>query len=295
MGRDPSRSSPRELFLANLDVLRDVVDFVCRRYRLGEQEAEELDAFVKERLVETDYAALRKYRGESALRTYLSTVVHRLFFDFRNTRWGRWRPSLAAIRLGTAAVELERLLCRDGHSFDQAWRILVGEHDFRGSREELRRIADRLPKREPPTRQVELSQAPPEALAIPPHSYEPWRDESQQVVQRAFAAAFASLGAEDRMILELRFETDLSVADVSRALALPQRGLYRRVRRVLRKLRREMAARGVHRVDVKALLEAPLELALEFGPDAAEGSGGEGEGAATAEATKPPGRRRSRR
>ena len=43
-------------------------------------------------------------------------VIQRLFLDARIAKWGKWRPSVSARRLGGVAVLLERLLTRDGLS-----------------------------------------------------------------------------------------------------------------------------------------------------------------------------------
>ncbi|MGH8186413.1 MAG: hypothetical protein ACREUC_07605, partial [Steroidobacteraceae bacterium] len=69
-------------------------------------------AFLK--LIEHDYAVLRRFEGASSLRTYLTVVLHRVLLDQRNREWGRWRPSAAAYRNGPLAVRLERLVTRDG-------------------------------------------------------------------------------------------------------------------------------------------------------------------------------------
>src|SRR5262249_40017559 len=72
--------------------------------------------------------ALRRFEGRSSLATYVTVVIQRLFLDHRNRRWGRWRPSAEAKRLGPTAILLERLIIRDGSSADQALEVLRVDH-----------------------------------------------------------------------------------------------------------------------------------------------------------------------
>ena len=76
------------------------------------------------RFIENDYAAIRKFRGESSLGTYLTVVVAMLVRDYRVQRWGRWRPSAAARRLGDVAVRLETLVRRNGQAVHEAAETL---------------------------------------------------------------------------------------------------------------------------------------------------------------------------
>ncbi len=55
-------------------------------------------------------------------------VVQRLFLDHRNRQWGKWRPSAEAKRRGPLAILLERLVVRDGWTFEQAVETLRTNH-----------------------------------------------------------------------------------------------------------------------------------------------------------------------
>src|SRR6185503_19815484 len=124
MGAASSDLSPRELLLANLSLLRDLVAFLARRYRLDAERSEELESFVRLRLVEDDYAILRSWRQHSTLKTYLTVVVQRLFHDYCNQLWGKWRASAAALRLGPVAEALEELLYHEGLTFAEACQVI---------------------------------------------------------------------------------------------------------------------------------------------------------------------------
>ena len=72
--------------------------------------------------------------------------MERLFLDWRNHEWGKWRPSSEARRQGQVAIELERLILRDHYTFDEAVRTLLGR-GLAKSAEECEVTWARLPRR----------------------------------------------------------------------------------------------------------------------------------------------------
>jgi RNA polymerase sigma factor (sigma-70 family) len=59
----------------------------------------------------------------------------------------------------------------------------------------------------------------------------------------ALRAAVARLGPDDRMLLELRFEQDLTAREIATVLGLPSPfAVYRRLKRVCDELRSHVAA-----------------------------------------------------
>src|ERR1700743_405094 len=117
--------SAEDLFITQLRRIDAVAVHVCRRNRVGPSDMEEFAAHVRLKLIEGDYAIIRKFKGESTFGTYITTVIARLFFQYRVQMWGKWRPSAEAKRLGQKGVLLEQLLTRDGYSFDEACQILT--------------------------------------------------------------------------------------------------------------------------------------------------------------------------
>ena len=98
----------QQLLLDNLDLVERLVRFTARRHHLSFTDAEEFASIVRLKLVENDFAILRKFEGRSLLSTYLTVVIERLCHDFSIARWGKWRPSAAARRQGDVAMLLER-------------------------------------------------------------------------------------------------------------------------------------------------------------------------------------------
>lgn len=239
---------PQDLFLAHLDLVERVIGFTCRRHGVRSEEGEEFASVVKARLVEEDYAVFRKFQGQSKLSTYLTTVVQRLFLDWQRSRRGRPRPSAAARRMGALALRLERLLYWDGFSFDEACRILRENHGVEVSWQELEEVAGRLPPRVMERRHEggERTEWLPGSAKRPDEAaLAREREEEAGRVVAVLEEALEELEPEDRLILRMRFEDDLTVADIARGLHLEQKPLYPRIEKLKRRLRRELEARGL--------------------------------------------------
>lgn len=248
----------------HLPEIERIVEVVCRRRGVSGDEADDFRSWALERLIEADYAILRKFRGDSSLRTYLVVVVNNLFRDHIVRLRGRWRPSAQAERMGTVGVALEELLHRKGRTLGEASTELRSRDVCDLSVRRLAELAALLPDREPlrPERvdPVVLERLPGDGGA----DGEVLGAESAERrvgVLDALESALSRLAAEDRLIIRLRFLEGLTVADIARTLGLEQKPLYRRIERVLRKLRRGLEDRGVTGAGVAALLAeaAPLD------------------------------------
>src|SRR6185436_10823906 len=79
---------------------------------------------------------------------FLATTIGRLGKDFLDKIWQRWRPSAEARKRGPVAVLLERLVYRDGRSFDEACHDLETRRDVTATRQELEGHFRALPSRE---------------------------------------------------------------------------------------------------------------------------------------------------
>ena len=255
--------TPRELFLANLDTIRKAVAFVARRRRLDPEEREEFESYVKLELMRDDYAVLRKFRGDSKISTYLATVVNRCFLDYRQKEWGRWRPSAAARRLGSLAMELERLLYRDGRTFQEAARTLIQTRTEAVTEEQLEQLYTQIPVRQ--DERVLGEERLESASGEEPELKENLIDRPlSEAVEACLNRALAELDAEDRLVLRMHFVDEMTIAGVARALGLSPASLYPRVYRIYRKLRRELRQQGISRSRALRLLRSRYRLDLDF-------------------------------
>ena len=266
---DQADPSAEQLFLRYLDQIESLLMIVARRYALHGDEPEEFGAWVKLKLVEDDYAVLRKFRGEAKLRTYLTTVFVRLMKDWLIARRGKWRPSAQAQRAGVSGVRLESLISYDGRTIDEAIEVVKQNFSARESREELRRVAEELPQH-PPRSQVSL-----EALSEPTGDQaadrgvvESEREAQAHVVSKALSEALADQDPEDRLLLQMHYGRGMTVASIARLLDEPQRPLYSRLTRLHKALRVGLQSRGVDLSSVQQLFGwAEGELDVDYGLD----------------------------
>jgi RNA polymerase sigma factor for flagellar operon FliA len=246
----------QQLLLDNLDLVERLVRFTARRHHLSFTDAEEFASIVRLKLVENDFAILRKFEGRSLLSTYLTVVIERLCHDFSIARWGKWRPSAAARRQGDVAMLLERLIVRDGATFDEAVGTLQTNHGVRHTRQQLHEILLTLPSRSPRWSGHEQGACIAEAFTDQSH-------EDRTEVERvsiALSDSIAALSLEEQRILKLRFEQNLTVVEIAAMLDVETRTLYRRLQAVIRALRMSLEARGVSHADIPRLVGHPSFL-----------------------------------
>ena len=243
-----------QLFLSELALIERVIAWVCARRCLRGADGEDFSSTVKLRLIENDYEILGRFEGRSSLKTYLTAVVNRLYLDYQTQRFGKWRPSAEARRLGPVALRLEALLYRDGLSFEEARGVLQTDFQVAESREALHELSLNVPRRISRRAGSSTEQELP-ATEGGHSSVE--RAERQILAERTFLVLRKALGrlpARDRIVLRMHVEGGLSVADVARALGEEQKALYRRRDAAFKQLRVDLAAEGIGGGDARELL-----------------------------------------
>jgi RNA polymerase sigma factor (sigma-70 family) len=248
----PERQRLEALFLSQLGWIERVAAAICRRHGLARDDADEFASWTTLKLIEDDYAVLRKFRGESAVTTYLAVVIAMLFRDYRTHRWGRWRPSAAARRRGALAVRLETLIYRDRLRLEQAGELLRTAGQTHLSDRELAALLAELP-----TRSRRPTDAGPDALTD--RSATDRADDllvagEADATKKTISGLLERLPPEERLMLQLRFWEGLSVAEIARGLGLPQKPLYRRLDRALTDLRGLLVQAGMSRDHARAVL-----------------------------------------
>ena len=246
--------TPEVLFLHHLPLIDRIIQAVCRRHACYGAEAEDFASAVRVKLIDDDYAVLRQFGGKSQLSTYLMTVVVNLFRDHIIHKRGKWRPSTAAKQSGTAAVALETLVYRQGFSVDEAVEKIHRHDPDPPSRQELYTLFDKLPPRTGPRRfegDDSLERRPSDeradhhALA---HEYAEARERAVAILDEARA----ELGAEERLVLRLRFDEGLTARRIAEKIGLEQRAVFSLIDRLRAELRAKLEAQGVS----KAVLAA---------------------------------------
>lgn len=249
---------PEELFLQNLQTIDRISAFVCRRNHLNFDDTVEFIQEVKFRLIEEDYAILRNFKGDSRLSTYLTSVISRLMQNVRAKRWGNWRPCAEARRLGDKAIALDRLTSRDGHTFAEAVEILTTPAGSPFTVEELKWMYASLPPRMPRPALVEDDgTVEVEAKDCGADELIQARD-SERIARLAIEAIDrmgASLPAEERLILRMRFCENRKISEIARRLDLDQKRLYKRLEKLFGQVRHALHEAGVTAEDIGLLLD----------------------------------------
>lgn len=249
----------RSLLESELSTVDALIESVCRRYGLWGDEADSFASEVRFRLVDRNYAVLRKFSGRSSLKSYLSTVVANVYRDRRIRSTGKWRPSAEAKRHGTVGVRLDALMNRDRLPLDEAVRHVVRASEIELGEAEVREIAHRIPRR-PRRRFQRLDQGDPLEAGTSPERYLDRREaeEEWRCVLRVLQEVMAVLPDQERLILSLRFQEGLSVASIARALDLEQKPLYRRLKRCYRKLKARLEAAGIDGERVAEIVDSRI-------------------------------------
>ena len=263
--RVPMEQTAEERFLAGLDEIERAARFVARRAGLDADDAEDLSAAVKLRLIEDDYAILRRFGGRCSLATYVASIAHRICADEWAHVRGRWRPSAEARRLGDAAVVLEGLLRRDGRSLEEAIP-LAQRIDPSLTRTAATELAARLPERAPRARLVPIDEGHdrPAAVSAEERVVDAENAAASDAASRVVRETLGAMSAEDRVLLRFRFDHGMRVSEIARMLASDQKQLYRRVDALVRTLREALLGAGIDAVTAHALIGSDTSR-LHFG------------------------------
>lgn len=249
--------SPEDTYLHHLQTIKRIASSVAHRNHLNADESGEFTQEVCARLFYDDYAIIRKFEGRSSFSTYLMTVILRLCKQWRVELWGKWRPSAEARRMGDKAVVLERLLTRDGYTFDEAVKELTTPAGSPYNPAELEAIYLRLPLRTPRPKLVS-DEVTPEIPALDTDADDRVEMHDRERAAREIAAAMdrllESMDPENRLILELRFWQALKVPEIAQRVGMDQKKLYKRLDRLFVMMRRALEEAGFGRAEIATLL-----------------------------------------
>jgi RNA polymerase sigma factor (sigma-70 family) len=256
-----------ETFLQHIDTIDRVCAYVCRRNHVYGDDAAEFTQEVKYRLIENDYAIIRKFKGESVLSTYLVTVINRLYSQYRIERWGKWRPSAEAKRLGDKAITLERLISRDGLTFHEAAETLTTPADSGYSLAELEAMYLRLPPKNPRPMVVSDGETP-EAMADTDTAERVQASERESTARSTIAVVdriLETFDPQDRLILRLRFWEARTAPEIAQRLHIDQKKIYKRLEKLLKRMRAALKRAGIERRDIDMLVsEGDQEIRFDF-------------------------------
>jgi RNA polymerase sigma factor (sigma-70 family) len=137
----------------------------------------------------------------------------------------------------------------------QASELLRTSGATQMSDRELAKLLSQLPRRTPMRATESIDES---TEAAGPEQADDLVEEQESMVEeqtarRALDSAMSGLSDEDRLIVRMHFIERMTIADIARGLALPQKPLYRRIERTLVILRTKLERAGVSRERVRAL------------------------------------------
>ena len=253
---------PNELLFKELTLIEQIISAICRRNGMNPDATEEFSAVVKLALVDDDYAIIRAFQGRSRFSTYIAAVVRRLLIDDQRHNLGKWHDSAEAVRLGDKGIAVERAMLRDGRSVDDTLEHLRKQHPD-VTRGEIEAIAARLTPRVR-RRMVDLEEA--STVEAPTAADERVRSETGTHISRVVCAFIDDLPVEDQLLFRLRFDSDMSVAQIARSLHLDQQVLYRRLYKHFGALREKLVSDGIDSGAVEEVIgsdSVPLNFRLK--------------------------------
>lgn len=255
-------------YLLNQDAIEGVLKFVCRKKGLHDDRADEFRQWTTFRLIANDCAILRSFKGDSSFKTFLVTVIQNKYRDWLDSEQGKFRVTVDAKALGPIAVNLELLALRDQMPYDEAAQLLVSRgiaSSIKACDEVWAQLKRAERRRLVGEDALENRQASP---SVDPVEHEE-RQRLARKVHAAMLACIAELPPADNLILRMKYWDHVSVANIAKTQQMEQKPLYRRIEQILKRLKRDLSARGISDTEIRDLFDG-----LGIDPDDFEDEGG---------------------
>lgn len=237
-----------------------------------ENQADELFNEVLDRLRAEEFKALREFRGQAKLTTYLTTIVANLVVDLVRQKKGRSRARERAREMGEVAERLYELVYGRGCTPDQAHSHLEIDHGIKVTPDLLGQMLDRMRGRGERSQMV-LAADPEEAWLVPGRAAvgeegielvvaDPRRNAEARLIQgeregqarKAVAALVGELSGEERFLLTLRFPVDesepKSFKQIAQILGGTESGVDTKIRRILLRFKEALLRQGLSLSDL---------------------------------------------
>ena len=247
-------SNPREAWIGFLESYSPVLYQTARACTRDEDAAADCYLHICEQLARNSFRRLLKFKleGRASFITWLRVVARNLCFDWHRSRSGRRRPFRSLQHL--SQLELEVYNCRFNRGFSQEETLQQLESTFPGvSLSELAIIDERLHRCLSSHQHWILTTRKQFAFAVVGAE---GNEESIEVVdphpsqetllagreqQAQLEKCVASLPTHERLLLQLRFGEDLSLAEIAHLTGLQDaQRVYRQIAAILKRLRTAM-------------------------------------------------------
>jgi RNA polymerase sigma factor (sigma-70 family) len=261
----PRMSTPKQILVEALPLIERIIRATCRG-TMDVPRTEEFAGFVHLRLVEHNYKIIRAFRGQSSFGTYLTIVIKRLLKDYRDHEWGKWHASAEARRLGPLAIDLERLIVRDGCSIDEAFMALLPKYPG-ATRAKLEQLATRFPVRY--RRKMTSLDERPEECELTDRLDSVSNAQTASLISKIVRDFIGRLPEQDQLLFQCRFEGEMPVPQIAKMLKQDAQFLYRRLRTHCEALRADLECAGIDAADVENLIGSD-DAVLNFRPKTSE-------------------------
>ena len=144
---------------------------------------------------------------------------------------------------------------RDGHPVEEAIEILRSKNGGSPRHAELHRLWEQVPSR-PQKSDVDEQAADELTAADTSEAFVDDRELHRDIAQleAALSEAFAGIAAQDRVLIALRFDQDLSIAEIATMMRSSVPTLHRRLAGAVKQLRAALTRAGFQSQDVAALV-----------------------------------------
>jgi len=244
---DLGSSRSGEAWAEFLETYAPLLFRVARLCETDEDDAADCFLFICEQLSQRRCRRLRQFRPEGPARfsTWLRVVARRLWLDWRRRQFGRPRLFRSISRLPDLDRQVFRCAREKGLSAEETFRRLLTAFPAL-TVEQVKDTLERIEQSLTPRQWRLLDARPPvvesleeERIADPAPDPEALAERRQQ--REAVLRVVARLPAEDRLVVRLRFEQELTLAQMARILGLRDaQSADRRIRVILDRLRRQL-------------------------------------------------------
>jgi RNA polymerase sigma factor (sigma-70 family) len=227
----------------------------ARTYSSSQDAAAECYVYICEQLADNRFKRLLKFnmKGRASFTTWLRVVARNLCFDWHRTQSGRYRPFKSLDRLSPLELEIYRWRFAQGASQHEALQQLAPR--FPGiSLDELCAVEGRIHNSLTSQQRWILSTRRKSEISTPVavagedgdlemlHVRDQRPDPETQLItvqeRKKLRKSLTLLPADERLLLQLRFEHDLSLDEVARLCGLGDgQRVHRKLTAVLTKLR----------------------------------------------------------
>ncbi len=244
-----------------LDQYTPLIRHLVQRHEPDPSQSEDCFTWVCEALADDGFRRLRNFRpdGPARFRTWLVAVVANLCRDWRRRQRGRVRPFRAVTRLPELDQHVYRLIFVQGHSRTECVATLAPQ--FPGLTDAtVAEISGRLFGLLTPQQRWQLSARPHTPLRAGSRQADRADDPMERVEtpesgpedqvaalqeRQRLRQALARLAPEQRLLLRLRYERGLTLAEVARLTRQPDPfRANRRIQAALEALAQMMAQSG---------------------------------------------------